>query len=69
MMEGLFRWWQFVLIGMGIASMFWLIIIFLLGIWAGWPRARERELERENDELREYIEGLTDTTNSVDPDP
>jgi len=62
MMQNLFRWWQFVLIGMGIATFIWLLVfvLFIFGaVWAGWPRARERELQRDNDELYACIERLT----------
>ncbi len=45
-MKNVFTWWQFVLIGAGIATAFWCVAIFLLGVWAGWPRAREKDAWR-----------------------
>ncbi len=48
-------WWIFVavgvLLGYGMSALFVIITI----IWIGWPRKRERELERELDALRREV--------------
>jgi hypothetical protein len=46
-------------IGAFIASAFWLIVLFVVGAWAGWPRAREREAWEAAEWWEEQCETLS----------
>jgi len=57
-------WWAYAVLGAAVAVTVLLPIFALVCAWAGWPRQRERELERyvdilleENDRLEAQFEG------------
>ena len=52
--------WLILLIGVVIGAMFMLLWFIPLSIWAGWPRQRERRLERRITELEKNLKEKRD---------
>jgi hypothetical protein len=49
-------WWSHWIVCTWVVSTLWLFGFAIVCVWAGWPRQRERELEAQNDELRQALD-------------
>lgn len=54
----MFPWYWHAGLGAFAATIFWLVVFLVVGTWAGWPRAREREAWRAAKEAEERYDTL-----------